>query len=145
MQRTATHCNTLQQQHNDLVRRWLPRKIQLEVHENAFFSWRGLREVLGFTFFQHNATYCNTLQHTATHCNTLPAGLCLFVRPLSFTVSLQHITTHCNTPQRTATHCNTLQHSATHYNTLQHAVAHCLKYFPFSHGLRKVIWGGFDY
>ena len=147
MQRTATHCNTMQRQHIDLVRRWLRRKIQLEVQEKASFSSRGLREVLGFTFFQHAATYRNTLQHTATHCNTLSVGLCLFVRPLAFAVSLQHIahSTLHNTLQHTATLCNTLQHTTIHYNTLQYAVTHCLKYFFFSRGLRKVMWGGFDY
>ena len=65
LQRTATHCNTVQHTatHCYRSRSLSPR------------SARAVRlpvvEILKKSTLQHTVTYCNKLQHTATHCNTL--------------------------------------------------------------------------
>jgi len=129
---TATHCNTLQQQHT--ATRCNSNALQhaaTATHCNTLQQQRTATRCSAL----HHATACRTggwvcaapkkavgvsscqdLQHAATHCNTL-----------------QHIATHCNTLQHTATHCNTLQHTATHCNTLQHTTTHC------NRGRRKAI------
>jgi len=109
IQRSATHCNTLQpsamlcialQQH----------AYSLDV--SPVYWKRNVWAIKGVVLL------VRTLQHTATHCNTL-----------------RHTATHCNTLQHTATHRNTLQLSATHSFTLLHA-AFCLLWRKYVVDLR---------
>ena len=122
MQRTATHCNTLQHT-----------KIQKQ-SESARFS-----SVILYCTIQNTATHCNTLQHTATHKYSKAGRVC----SLLFSHFVLYNTKHCNKLQHTAKHkyCNTQKFKsraslllrssvrcvAVCYrccNTLQHTTAH---------------------
>jgi len=83
--RTATHCNTLQQDgKSELANVWVMSHIWKATHCN---------------------THCNTLQHTATHCNRMGRASWPTCESCH-TYERQHTATHCNTLQHTATHCN---------------------------------------
>ena len=102
--RSATHCNTLQRNSNDIV----CQAENLSVAEHIAL--------------QHATTQCNTLPCTATRCNTLQrTDMHANQTSLRLCNTMQHIATHCNTLQHTTTHCNTRQHTATHLTSLQRA------------------------
>ena len=92
LQRTASHCNTLQH------------TATANEHKTTPF-------VLGAS---HSATHCNTLQHTATHYNTLQQRKKHKTTP--FVLEASHSATHCNTLQHTATrvHYKSLRSSKHH-------------------------------
>jgi len=125
LQRTATHCTTLQPsatctntnlgpllsirvlsylRHDSLI--WVSKISSVYTYGAQISDPMSLLR-RHYYLLQHTITHCNTLQHTAPHHNTL-----------------QHTAAHCNTLQHTASHCITLQHTATHYNTLQHTATH---------------------
>jgi len=81
LQRTATHCNTLQ--YASLLHVAPPHRIFPLLVASLNMAMAATR----YNTLQHAATHCNTLQHTATSYNTL-----------------QHTATYCNTLQHTATH-----------------------------------------
>jgi len=95
LQRTATHCNTLQHTTAHCNSQLLRRRKRAQYHE--------------FTS-PHTPTHCNTLQHTATHCNTLQhTATDDFENERESSISRFYEPAHWNTLQYTATQCNTLQ------------------------------------
>ena len=65
LQRTATHCNTLQ---HTATRHTYGSVLTSSLMDCTL-------SVCHYNALQHIATHCNTLQHTATHCNTLQHGI----------------------------------------------------------------------
>ena len=126
LQRTATHCNTLQ--HKKKIA-----EIANRTHCNTLQHTATHCNTLQHTATQKmNSRNCklNTLQHTATHCNTLQHKKKLQK------LQIEHIATHCNTLQYTATHCNTLQHNKKIAETANRSVecdSHRLDNAWFSH------------
>jgi len=133
LQRTATHCNTLQQNFRCLTDK------TISAHCNTL---------------QHTATHYDA-QHTATHCNriidakptrqyiiSLERDFAFFRTLVSVCYNIaffyrclndETISTHCSALQHTAKHYNRIidalptrlyQHTATHCNTLQHTATH---------------------
>jgi len=107
LQRTATHCNTLQ--HTATLQcRWAGAAFKKSVCFKTL-QYTPQHTAAHGNILQHTATHCNTLQHTATHCNIVllvgRGGL--------------HTAKHSTTMQHTAKHYITLQLTATYYNILQ--------------------------
>ena len=117
LQRTATHCNTLQYTSKKLQHIGKNHSIVDCVFRNFLFFANGTH----CNAMQRTAAHCNALQCSATHCNALPWHLIVdYDFRIFFSSPMRHPAAHCSALQHTATHCNTLQHTATHYNTLQH-------------------------
>jgi len=98
VQRTATHCNTLQHTaiHCNTLQHTATRCNTPASRGDICTRMR--HWCAGFllaTHWQHTVAHCNTQELTATHCSTL-----------------QHTGTHCNTQEFTATHRNSLQHTS---------------------------------
>jgi len=68
LQRTAPHCNALQQRRESITA--ISSTLQ---HSTAYCNTLQKRHECIILFIsstaQHSATHCSTLQHTATHCN----------------------------------------------------------------------------
>jgi len=96
MQRTATHCNTMQHAYEDFV-----------AHEPCDF------DRVYITWTQRTATLCNTLQHTTALIQRLRCS-----RTMCIWFGRYYMMRCAGIMQRTASHCNTLQH------TYEDCVAH---------------------
>ena len=127
LQRTATHCNTLQH------------KLQCNALQHTATHCNRIIDALPTRRHQHTATHCNTLQHTtthntlqrtATHCNgiidakptrhyliSLEIDVAFFRTLISVLYNIAFFY-RCLTDETISTHCNALQHTTTHYSRI---------------------------
>jgi len=133
LQRSATHCSTLQHTHHT---------------QSPLAYWRLFSHCLGYGKW-HHLTHCNTLQHIATYCDTMqqPATHCFHTATqIKHTISASILAAVFTLPwtqpmgpfhslQHTTTHCNTLQHTHHTQSPLAYwrLFSHCLGHGSWDH------------
>ena len=120
MQRTATHCVTLQHtaKHTATHCNTLQHTATECINHNVRVV-QGDSQHVAINTLQHTATHYNTAQHTASHCVTMrhTTSQCSTLHNTSTTSWESSKVTRSMSHQHTATHCN---------NSLQFTATHCI-------------------